>query len=151
MITYQVEDYNDCKDECEVLHPAHYDEIATDKEVIPLDKNEIEYQMLADHGQLHVVTARKDGTLIGYHYTIVRPHLHYKSTLMGFTDMYFIIPAERKGWIGVKMFKEVERSLARRGVVKLFTATKVYLDLSSMFLYMGYRKQEVVFSKILKE
>lgn len=150
MITYQVEAYDDCIDEIDtILRELHWDEIATDKDVIKLDKDEGAYKKLADEGQLHIVTARKDGRIIGYHATFVRPHLHYKSTLYGFVDVYYIIPKERNGWVGIKLFKKAEETLKARGVVKLLTGTKAHFDLSELLRYLDYKKHEIIFSKLL--
>ena len=95
MITYQREEWQDCLAEMEQLWPLHWEEVAADKDVIPLEPNYEMYDWIDQNGQLHVVTVRCDGKLIGYHTSIVRPHLHYKSSLSAFTDMYFIHPDYR--------------------------------------------------------
>lgn len=149
MITYQVEKFEDCFDEAADLVNAHYQEIATNKEMIPLDPNRERYQKLQDAGELHIVTVRADGKIIGYHATLVQTHLHYKSTLMGFTDLYYLDPDYRKSNVGRKMFAFVEDTLYKRGVAKLFTGTKCHQDHSKMFEYMGWTHTENLFTKVL--
>lgn len=149
MITYQVEPYSQVIDEVRALLPSHYEEIATDKDVIPLDMHDESYREMEAKGELHVVTVRLDGKIVGYHCTIVRPHLHYRSTLCGFTDVYFLLPEYRRGRIGMGMFDHVEKTLKQRGVVKLFTGTKLHLDVSSLFERMGWTKTEHLFTKVI--
>lgn len=149
MITYQREEWKSCLSEMERLWPLHWQEVAADKDVIPLEPNYQMYDMIDQTGQLHVVTARCDGNLIGYHVSIVRPHLHYKSSLSSFTDMYFVHPDHRKGMVGVKLFKEAEKSLKQRGVQKMFTGTKLSLDMGRIFERLGWRETERLYTKVI--
>ncbi len=150
MISYQTEHYNDCIKEIDALLYAHWQEVALNHDDVPLDKDEASYQKLADDGQLNIVTVRNDGRLIGYHASIVKTHLHYKSTLHAFVDVYYLMPEYRRGGIGIQLIKEAELSLANRGVVKVFTGTKKHLDMSKLFLRLGWHETETVFSKILR-
>ena len=78
----------------------HWQEIALDKDTILLEPDVDSFIEMEQRGALQIVTARDDGRLIGYHVTIVRNHLHYKSSLSGYVDMYFIHPDYRKGRTG---------------------------------------------------
>lgn len=151
MITFSVEDWNDCKDDLYSLSPMHYNEIALDKDKVPLDPDFSTYQFYSDNGMLHIVVVRKDGAIIGYNIFIVRHHLHYKSTLCGFGDIFFIKPEERKGSIGIKLIKETERTLKQRGVKKLFTGVKKHYDISKVFEHLGWKASEVQFIKWIGE
>lgn len=151
MITYQVEQWHDCLPEMEALWPLHWQEVAADKDVIPLEPNYEMYNMLVQTGQLHLLTARSDGKLIGYHVTIVRPHLHYKSSLSAFTDMYFIHPDFRKGMVGVNIFRAAEKSLKQRGVQKMFTGTKLSLDMGRIFERLGWKETERLYTKVIED
>ena len=151
MITYQVEQWHDCLPEMEALWPLHWQEVAADKDVIPLEPNYEMYNMLVQTGQLHLLTARSDGKLIGYHVSIVRPHLHYKSSLSAFTDMYFIHPDFRKGMVGVNIFRAAEKSLKQRGVQKMFTGTKLSLDMGRIFERLGWKETERLYTKVIED
>lgn len=149
MITYQVEPWGIVKGEMEVLWPAHWEEIAINRDSIKLAVDHDSYAALEREGALHVVTAREAGRIVGYHISIVKTHLHYKNDLHGFTDVYYIEPAHRQGWVGVKLFKYVEKTLKARGVKKLFTGTKLHLDMSRLFERMGWQETERLFTKVL--
>jgi L-amino acid N-acyltransferase YncA len=149
MITLQVEPYNDCIGEIDACLHAHWLEIALDRDAVPLDKDEESYQKLADDGVLHIVTVRQDGILVGYIAGIVRAHLHYKSTLHCFTDVFWLRPDCRRGGLGIRLFREYERTLKQRGVVKVFIASKCHLDMSAIFERLGWHRTEVVYTKVI--
>lgn len=149
LITLQTEPYEQCRAEIDAHLLAHWLEIALDRDAVPLDKDDASYQQLANDGALHIVTVRRDGLLVGYIAGLVKPHLHYKSTLHAFTDVFWLHPDCRKGMTGVKLFREYERTLKARGVVKAFIASKVFLDMSPIFERLGWRRTEVVYSKLL--
>ncbi len=150
MITYQVEDFNNLRPELETLLPLHWEEIALNRDKIKLDVDWDAYQSIRDRNALHVLTVRDDSKLIGYHICIVTPHLHYKSTLHALTDVYYILPEYRKGMTGIKMFKELEKSLRSLGVKKVFTGTKMHLDMGRIFEHLGYNQAEKMYSKYLE-
>lgn len=122
--------------------------MAADKDQIKLDVDWQKYEALDAAGMLHCVTAR-DWDVIGYHWLMVVPHMHYASTLMAFSDVFWIKPEYRKGWCGVKLFRFTEDSLKAKGVRKVFLPTKPHLDLQAIYRRLGYRKHETVYSKMI--
>ncbi len=149
MITYQVESWKEFSREAKELFVAHWEEVALNKEQIPLDVDYSSYELNDAQGSLHIVTVRKDGTLIGYHASIIKPHLHYVSSLTAYTDVYFLTPENRTGRTGIKLFKEVEKTLKDRGVERIITTTKTHLDKGKIFTYLGYKDAERVFTKYI--
>jgi hypothetical protein len=147
-ITYQLEDYDLCRLEIDAFLPDHWREIALNKDEIPLDKDEASYRQLADAGALHILTVRKSGVLVGYIAGIVRPHLHYRSSLHCFTDVFYVKPECRRGRIGIELFKRYRETLKARGVKKVFIASKCHLDMSKVFERLGWTRTEVVYSII---
>lgn len=156
-ITYQVETLATCKEGMEALFPYHYDEVAMDKDSIPLDFNWPAYYQLEANGELHILTCRHEGIIVGYHMSIVRPHLHYKSTLMAQTDIFFIKKEHRKGHVGINLFINAEKTLKARGVKKRIETTKLHdsnvsgksLDMSRLFERLGMRLTEKLYTKLL--
>jgi GNAT superfamily N-acetyltransferase len=149
VITYQVEQWRDVAPEMTELWQAHWEEVAINRDTIKLAVDHKSYEAFADAGALHVVTARGPNGIVGYHITIVRPHLHYVNDLHGFTDVYYISPEHRQGWTAVKLFKAVERTLAARGVRKIFTGTKLSLDMGRLFERLGFHETERLYTKVL--
>lgn len=137
--------------EMRVLWPAHWEEIAINRDTIKLAPDYQSYEAFDDSGALHIVTAREGGKIAGYHISIVKTHLHYKNDLHGFTDVYYISPEYRQGWVGIKLFKYVEKTLKARGVKKLFTGTKLHLDMGPLFERMGWHETERLYTKVLND
>lgn len=151
LVSYQVENLHDCQTEIDLLLIDHWLEVSLNQTEVPLDPDWDFYFHMQDSGQLHIVTMRCAGELVGYHVTFVRPHPHYKTTLHGFGDVYYLNPDYRKGGHGIKLFREVDRTLKARGVVKVFSATKIHndLDISVIFERLGWTFIEKVYSKLL--
>lgn len=146
---YAVEPWSSFKHEAAQLFKRHWREIALNHAEVPLDIDHERYDALAEAGALHIVTARKGGLLIGYHLAIVSGHLHYKSTLHGITDIYYVVPECRHGTLAIRLFQAVERELKKVGVRKLFTATKLHLDQGRLFEHLGYKPVERLYAKLI--
>jgi GNAT superfamily N-acetyltransferase len=146
---YAEEPWSAFKTEAAPMFLRHWREIALNHAEVPLDIDHERYDALAAVGALHVLTARRAGLLIGYHIAIISGHLHYRSTLHGITDVYYVAPECRHGVTGMRLFQAVERELKKRGVHKLFTATKLHLDQGPLFERLGYKPVERLYAKII--
>ncbi|MBB4226023.1 hypothetical protein [Variovorax guangxiensis] len=149
MITFAVEDWFDVRDHMAHLWPSHWAEVAMNRDTIRLEIDFDSYNQHAATGALHIVVARKSGEVIGYHVSLVRPHLHYKSSLSAFTDVYYIAPPHRTGRTPMRLFEFVERSLKARGVEKLFTGTKLSLDAGPLLQHLGWVPTEMLYTKYI--
>ena len=149
MTAYAVERWRDLRPEMLPMLVRHWREIALNHADVPLDIDEARYAQLDESGSLQIVTARREGVLIGYHVAIVTAHLHYASTLHGITDVYYIAPEARHGVTGMRLFQAVEPEMKALGVRKLFTATKLHLDQGPLFERLGYKPVERLFAKLI--
>lgn len=131
------------------LWRRHYAEIADHR--IPLDPDWTWYDAMARADRLHVVTVRLRGVLIGYLFAIVGPHPHYRSTLFAAFDLFWLDPAHRRGWTGVRLFREAERTLRARGVRKLVSHMKLAHDVAPIFARLGWDETERVHTKYLRD
>lgn len=148
-VTYAVEAWSDLLPEMSPIWQQHWEEVAMHRDAVPLDPDLDAYLSMERAGMLHIVAARSEGKLIGYHISIVKPHLHYRTTLHAHTDVYFVCPEFRQGMTGVKLFKEVERTLKARGVIKMITGTKLSLDMGRIFERLGWEETERTFTKLI--
>ena len=64
-------------------------------------------------------------------------------------DIYFLKKEYRKGRVGLKMFKFADALLKEQGVNRVIYNTKVHLDNSALFEYLGYKFIDKVFTKLL--
>jgi GNAT superfamily N-acetyltransferase len=134
--------------EMEVLFPLHYDELCVTKD-FPLTPDYAAYKRLADAGMLRCITVRADEEMIGYAIFIVQPHLHYMTCKTAFEDIYYIRPDYRKGRVGIRLFKYAEDVLKGIGVNRVIMHTKVHMDNSKLFEYLGYKLTDKIYTKIL--
>jgi hypothetical protein len=147
LLTYHEEAWADVLPELEACWKAHWLEIAQDQDKMPLDVDTASYARLADAGALSVVTVRVDHDLAGYLVSFIRPHLHYQSTLCAYVDVYYVKPAYRQGYVGVRLFRAAEACLKGRGVQKVFLGTKVYADHSRVLQRLGWVETERLYTK----
>lgn len=151
-ITYHVEKWRDALPDMEPLFVSHWREIALGHDKVPLDVARDNYQALCDAGLLHIVTVRDNGQLVGYHVGCVNGHLHYAGTKHCMTDVYFLLPAYRKGRTGIRLFQRVEAEMAALGVVKLITGAKLHTAAGKsgrLFDYLGYNATETLYTKLI--
>jgi hypothetical protein len=147
-LTFAVEPWDEIKN---VIHPfwvRHYLEIARDQDRIPLDPDWDKYDALdATHGLL-IITARTEwGELKGYVFAFVGTHIHYKSTMCAFLDLYWLEMDARQGWNGVQMFRETERIMRELGIQKIFGMTKAHKDVGLIFQRLGWDQAETAYTK----
>jgi len=129
------------------LWDIHWQEIALDKAKVPLNPDVDTFRLLEDAGLLLIVTARDGEKMVGYHVSVVRPHLHYKHSLSAYADMYFIHPDYRQGMTGVRLFKYLEEQLRKKGVERVFQSTKLHKDVGKLFERLGYKETERLYVK----
>ncbi len=146
---YQVESWSDCKDEMALLWPLHWEEVGEDKDKVKLNMWCDVYQDLQENDRLHIVTARVDGIMVGYHISTINHHLHFADTLMAHTDLFYLHPKYRVWFNGINLFKFVEKTLKARGVQKMHTSSKVKLDMSRIFERLNWQKSEIVYTKYI--
>ena len=144
---FAIETMDEVLDDMAPLWDLHWEEIALDRQKVPLNPDVDTFRTLEDAGLLLIVTARDEGNLIGYHVSIVRPHLHYKHSLTAYADMYFMHPHYRQGMTGVRLFKFVEQVLRDMGVDRIYQGTKLHKDMGRLFERLGYKETERLFVK----
>jgi GNAT superfamily N-acetyltransferase len=150
VITCQVELFSQVYEEAKPLLEAHFYEVALHHEAIPLDPDVEQYLALEAAGILQVVTCRRGGQLVGYHSCFVKPHIHNKSTLMAFTDIYYVKPDQRgTPLLAKQLFNKVAEVLRQRGCRRIITPTKLHLDNSRFLEHLGNQAIEKVYELML--
>jgi len=148
MIEYKDDSWLENLDELKEIIKDHYEELSVTK-AYPLDPDWDAYKQILDAGRLKFVTCKEDGKLIGYIIYFVMPHLHYKTCLTAFEDIYFLKKEYRKGRVGIRLFQYAEKMLKEQGINRIIYNTKVHSDNTSLFEYLGYSFMDKVFTKLL--
>jgi hypothetical protein len=131
------------------LFPQHWRELALDQDKVVMDVDAPRYEQMEKLGMLNILTARKDGQLVGYIMSFIMPHFHYKSSgNMCLIDMFWTKPEYRHG-TGARLFIEWEKRMRERKVVRLITSCKVHQDHQRLFELLGFRFTDKTFMKSL--
>lgn len=146
MVTILIESFEDRLPELRPLLPLHYEELALDKDKVPLAPNYGVYIEREHHGQLMFMVARDRGELIGYFIGFVMPGLHYMTCLTLAMDIFYIHPEHRGNNTGILLFQAVEAEAKRRGVQRMIVSTKVHFSAAWLFKRLGYTEIEHVYS-----
>ena len=149
MLTAQPEPFPPFLEEVKPLLQLHYEELALNKDVVPLDPQYDEYLRRDAAGMVMVVTLREQGKLAGYFVGFVAPGLHYQTCLTLHLDIFWVHHDHRGKMGGVKLFKAVEAEAKRRGVQRIFTGSKCHKDASWLFERLGYTEVERTYSKMI--
>jgi len=147
-IAYAVEDPALFIEALKGIIPLHYDELCVTKD-FPLMPDYEAYGRLQVADMLRCITARDGDKLVGYAIFIVQPHLHYKTCKTAFEDIYFLRKEHRLGRTGIRLFQFAEEALRADGVNRIIMHTKVHLDNSRLFEYLGYKHTDKLYTKIL--
>lgn len=150
MITCQIESFMESTQELEELFPLHYEELALNKDKVPLSPRYEAYARSESAGELFFVTLRKDGEMIGYYVGVVGPGLHYSTCLTCVTDMFFI-KKEHRGKSGKMLFSFVESQLRNIGVNRWFVGSKSHSDVTGFLKKCGFEQIETYHSKWLED
>lgn len=149
MLTIQLESFTERLDEFKPLFPLHWEELALNKDKVPLDPQYEIYVEREKRGELIFATIRELGKPVGYFIGFIAPGLHYKTCLTCTMDIFYVCKEKRTGTAGIKLFRFVEKELKRRGVHRWFMGSKVHADASALFERIGAAKVETYYSKWL--
>lgn len=149
MITIMLESFEERVEELKPLLPLHYEELALNKDKVPLSPIWQTYFDMERQGQLIFAVVRDKGELIGYFIGFIKPHLHYSTCLTCTMDIFYIHPDYRGNRTGLKLFQFVEKQLKKRGVQRWFVGSKLHKDCSSLFEYLKFNPVEKYYSKWL--
>ncbi len=147
MLTAQVEPLAERLDELKALFPAHWEELALDRDKVPLDPQYDEYLRRDALGMVLLVTLRRKGELVGYYVGFIAPGMHYQTCLTLTMDIYWTHPDIRGGTAGIRLFRAVEKEAKRRGVQRILYGSKLHKDSSRLFEAIGAKPIEMYFSK----
>jgi len=152
-VIYRSEPFSSIAGEGAQLFHKHYLEASANLNE-PLNVNWDMFRKLEKAGLEVCVTARHTGRLIGYAVYILIPHMHYKHLSIADSDVFFIDPRYRRGWVGIRLFQAAEGGLAVRGVKGVGQRVKLHVepgrggrDLGVMFRYLGYKAVETNYRK----
>ena len=147
---YQEEKISEAFDEMDPLMIIHWQEVANNQDIRPLDINYDKYIELNNQGHLRLFTVRDDyGTLVGYATYFIADNLHYKTWKYASNDVYYLSEEHRKTGVSTKMFEEIEKWLKDMDVNNIVIQDKVHHTHEKFFTKMGYTLIEQNYEKVI--
>jgi GNAT superfamily N-acetyltransferase len=148
-ITFQAEPFANLMRDGKELFNAHWEEIASHKDKVPLNPNYDAYLHLCEGGLLHTVTTRIYEKLVGYFMVVVVPHLHYQDCVIAQSDILYLMPEVRGNGAGTRLIQFVESYLKSFGVHRIIINCKVAHDFGGLLEELGYKFIEKVYDKYI--
>jgi hypothetical protein len=148
-LTFQEESWRKVAKEIWTPMLDHWHEVALNQDKIKLAMDYEAYARKEEEGKLATVTARDGSKLAGYATAFIDNHMHYRHTLHGWYDGYYILPEYRNGFNGLKLLGLLEVVCKERKVQKLVAGTKVEHDASTLFERMKWKQAEKLFTKYI--
>jgi hypothetical protein len=109
----------------------------------PLDVDP--YSYLNGNTRVFVIL-NDDDEIKGYSIFRITEHPHHQLKLVGYQDVTYIHPDYRKGIVGLKFYKYIEKELSEE-VHALIISHTFKKDLSPLFKRMGYNPLEISYIK----
>lgn len=149
MLTIQIDSFEQCIPELRLLFPTHHVELGLFRDRMPLDPDYDEYVRRERAGELFLCSARRNGTLVAYYVAIVRSGFHYRSTLTGTADIYYVSPEYRNKGLALPLFRHTEQELKRRGVQVWYSGGKAHNPLGTPELHrlLGFAPSDNYYAK----
>jgi len=129
------------------LFKKHYNEIAWNKDLIPLDPDWEKYIKMGELGFIKIYTARENGLLVGYAIWLVAPSMHYKTTKKALNDILYVDPDKRGGRTGINLIKYSEKMLKELGCKTIGMHIKEVFNWGNVAERLGYEKIESLYEK----
>jgi hypothetical protein len=148
-ISFQVENWFDCKNELQNIFEKAWKELEFNNECLPLSIDNEYFDDMAKNDNLCIIVVRNNQNIVGYCVLIIGNHIHSKDSLTAYTSSYYLLPEFRKGYSGVKLFTFLQKVLKEKGINRIITTTKTQHDKSPIFKKLKWDKIETVYSKIL--
>lgn len=151
MLTTQIESFTQLQPQLKDIFPKHWEELALNRDKVPLDPMYEVYFDRDARGEVLLVTLREVGEICGYFIGFINPGLHYRTCLTCIMDIFYVKPEHRNKRGGVKLFKAVETELKRRGVQRIYVGSKDHKPSGRLFEMLGYTQIETYYSKWIGE
>lgn len=146
-VTFQRETCESFFEEALPLLQDHYEEIAWNKDKIPLAVDVEAYRKMEAAGILVPFSLRThDEEMIAYAVYFVRTNPHYARTLFAMNDVVYMKP-EYRGGVGSRFLEKCERELKELGVQVITYHIKDAYDWSPAILRQGFEKMETLYQK----
>lgn len=158
-LTCHVEQFRDVVEELKPCFDPHWQELALDRQSVPLDPQYETYLARDALNEVLTVVLREGGRVRGYFIGFIAPGLHYRRTLTLTMDISWLHPDLRGedslGAVEALMHLETIYRTAmgearRRGVQRVYFGTKLHKDIGRLYESLGLTETERYYSALLE-
>lgn len=146
MLETRIISFRDVAERMDLLE-AHYEELATDKELMALDPDLAKYATIEANGMGLGIGLYDHGELVGYSYGCVTQSMHYKALTIYQNDVVFLAKAYRDLGNGTRLINNTVEHAQLRGARLILWHAKPDTPLEALLALMGYDVQDVIYSK----
>lgn len=145
-LTYEETTYKEVQREINALCMMGYMEV--DKYDGQPEPN-LDNELLAAIPGIQVIVAKEEGTVVGFHVSMISYDMFYKDQLTAYVMFYYMLPAFRGKGRGIGMFNFAETLYKDKGADRVFMSRKSYIDNEKMFKTLGYTHIEDNYTKVV--
>ena len=149
MIAYTRETVARVRADIEPLLAMHYAEIG--QRDLDMQADWDGYLKAEAEGKLFILTARVNGTLVGYNVMLLINHPHYKGAKVAQNDVIYVTPDYRRGRVGLGLVKYFEAAMRECGFDKIYYHAKPCNDFGKLLERLGYAAVETIHAKFIGE
>ena len=146
MISIQREEYKDVIDYLNSLSTTMTRETDLGHSYTP-DVDHDQFLDLEDLGLLYVITARKDGEIVGFHISTIQNDIFYKTKKTAFVLFYYLDKKYRGNGNGLKLFEFADNEFKNIGVQRALMSRKVHINNEKLFTKLSYNLIESNYEK----
>ena len=145
-LEFKRETYNDVVDYLENLSTTMTDETDLGHDYVP-DLDHEQFYALEDMGNLCVITARKDGEIVGFVIATIQNDIFFKTKRTAFGLFYYLNKDCRGNGNGFHLMKFADDEFKRSGAVRAVMTRKLHINNEKVFTKLGYNPIEAVNEK----
>ena len=111
------------------------------------DVDHEQFLTLEDVGYLCVITARKDGEIVGFHISTIQNDIFFKTVKIAVVLFYYLEKKHRGNGNGLKLFEFADNEFKNCGAKRTIMSRKVHINNEKLFAKLGYNLIESNYEK----
>lgn len=143
-LSYQIEPFAAAIPEIKQHVAAHWEEVASRKDLRTLDPDWDTYLAMDQLGRVTLGTVRQNGALVGYLMMVSRGDLNSRGTQGAESAVYYVAPRPMRGLVQRNLIRFVVAHLRSRGIEYIKFRNKLSADNSPILRNCGFVEDEML-------
>lgn len=140
-------------DEAKDILYRHWEELAVNKDKIPLSPDKEKYHQLQEVGVIkNIVVYNEKDEVVGYSVLLIQPALHYSCDVFAHVDIIYVDKQYRKSSLGARLLLATENIAKENGASVILHHAKPNVPMIIKPLEkLNYKLYEFIYGKYLGE